>query len=61
MNQGVRALGSTILSPSSAEMGKKVALVNRGKTRADDLAHVKVEGDCGDVLQDLVGRMNARG
>ncbi len=38
----------------AAEMGKPVALVNRGKTRADDLAHLKVEGDCGEVLHDLV-------
>lgn len=39
---------------AAAEMGKPVALVNRGKTRADELAHVKVEGDCGDVLQGLL-------
>ena len=65
---GLLVVGSSLMVFSgyrfclaAAEMGKKVALVNRGKTRADDLAHVKVEGDCGDVLQDLVGRMNARG
>jgi NAD-dependent SIR2 family protein deacetylase len=61
---GVLVVGSSLMVFSgyrfclaAAEMGKKVALVNRGKTRADDLAHLKVEGDCGDVLRDLVGRL----
>lgn len=61
---GVLVVGSSLMVFSgyrfclaAAEMGKKVALVNRGKTRADDLAHLKVEGDCGDVLQDLLGRL----
>lgn len=61
---GVLVVGSSLMVFSgyrfclaAAEMGKKVALVNRGKTRADDLAHVKVEGDCGDVLRDLLHRL----
>lgn len=61
---GVLVVGSSLMVFSgyrfclaAAEMGKKVALVNRGKTRADDLAHLKVEGDCGDVLQDLLVRL----
>lgn len=61
---GVLVVGSSLMVFSgyrfclaAAEMGKKVALVNRGKTRADDLAHLKVEGDCGEVLQDLLGRL----
>ncbi|MBX7186901.1 MAG: NAD-dependent protein deacetylase [Vicinamibacteria bacterium] len=61
---GVLVVGSSLMVFSgyrfclaATEMGKKVALVNRGKTRADDLAHLKVEGDCGDVLQDLIGRL----
>ncbi len=61
---GVLVVGSSLMVFSgyrfclaAAEMGKKVALVNRGKTRADDLAHLKVEGDCGDVLQDLLSRL----
>ena len=37
------------------ETGKPIAIVNRGKTRADDLATVKVEADCGDVLSQLCG------
>ncbi len=58
---GVLVVGSSLMVFSgyrfclaAAEMGKPLALVNRGKTRADELAQVKVEGDCGDVLQDLV-------
>lgn len=61
---GVLVVGSSLMVFSgyrfclaAAEMGKKVALVNRGRTRADDLAHLKVEGDCGVVLQDLLGRI----
>ena len=61
---GVLVVGSSLMVFSgyrfclaAAEMGKKVALVNRGKTRADDMAHLKVEGDCGDVLQDLLRRL----
>lgn len=61
---GVLVVGSSLMIFSgyrfclaAAELGKPVALVNRGKTRADDLAHVKVEGDCGDVLNDLLHRL----
>jgi NAD-dependent SIR2 family protein deacetylase len=57
---GVLVVGSSLMVFSgyrfclaAAEMGKKVAIVNRGRTRADDFAHVKVEGDCGDVLEAL--------
>jgi len=32
------------------EIGKPVAIVNAGRTRADELAVLKIEGDCGDVL-----------
>ena len=35
----------------AGETRKPIAIVNRGKTRADDLAHIKVEGDCRQVLQ----------
>ncbi|MDJ0710945.1 MAG: NAD-dependent protein deacetylase [Woeseiaceae bacterium] len=35
------------------ETGKPIAIVNRGKTRADDIATLKVEADCGDVLSQL--------
>jgi len=33
--------------------GFRFAIVNRGKTRADDLAAVKVDADCGEVLSQL--------
>ncbi|MEM9207847.1 MAG: NAD-dependent protein deacetylase [Pseudomonadota bacterium] len=30
--------------------GKPVAIVNRGRTRGDDLATIKLEADCGEIL-----------
>lgn len=36
------------------ESGKPVAAVNRGRTRADDLLSLKVEGNCADVLRAAV-------
>lgn len=42
---------------AAVEMGKPVAVVNRGKTRADDLAKVKVDAECGDALRDLVRQL----
>ena len=35
------------------ETGKPIAVVNRGKTRADDMATLKIDADCGDVLSML--------
>lgn len=35
------------------ETGKPIVIINRGKTRADDIASVKVDADCGDVLSQL--------
>ena len=32
------------------EAGLPIALVNRGRTRADDLAELKIEGDVGPTL-----------
>jgi NAD-dependent SIR2 family protein deacetylase len=61
---GVLVVGSSLMVYSgyrfclaAAEMGKPVALVNRGRTRADDLARLKIEGDCGLVLRDLLERL----
>jgi NAD-dependent SIR2 family protein deacetylase len=34
----------------AAEAHKPIVIVNRGRTRADDLAALKIDGDCGDVL-----------
>jgi len=39
----------------AAEAGKAVAIVNRGRTRADELAALRVDGDCGEVLGAVVG------
>lgn len=33
------------------DRGKLIAIVNIGPTRADELAHIKVNGRCSDVLQ----------
>jgi NAD-dependent SIR2 family protein deacetylase len=37
------------------EAGLPIAIVNRGRTRADDLANLKVEGDVGPLLTDAIG------
>ena len=39
------------------EAGLPIAIVNRGSTRADDLADLKVEGDVGAVLTSAVGAL----
>lgn len=50
-------LGSTLTTFSgyrialqANDAGKSIAVLNIGKTRADDLADIKIEGMCGDVL-----------
>jgi NAD-dependent SIR2 family protein deacetylase len=37
------------------EAGLPIAIVNRGRTRGDDLAEIKIEGDIGTVLSDAIG------
>jgi NAD-dependent SIR2 family protein deacetylase len=39
----------------AAETGKPIAIVNRGRTRADELAALRIDADCGDIL-DRVSR-----
>ena len=34
----------------AGELGKPLAIVNRGRTRADDLAELRIDEDCADVL-----------
>ena len=34
----------------AAENGKPIAIVNRGRTRADDVATLKIDADCGAIL-----------
>lgn len=42
------------------ETGKPIAIINRGRTRADDIAAVKVDADCGKVLSRLDARHDFR-
>ncbi len=37
----------------AAESGKPIAIVNRGRTRADDIAMLKIDADCGDILDQV--------
>jgi len=37
------------------DLGLPIAIVNRGRTRGDDLAEVKVEGDVGTLLGEAIG------
>jgi len=37
----------------AAETGKPIAIVNRGRTRADDIASVRIDADCGEVLDSV--------
>lgn len=37
----------------ASELGKPICILNRGKTRADELADLKLENDCGHVLAEL--------
>jgi NAD-dependent SIR2 family protein deacetylase len=41
------------------EAGLPIAIVNRGRTRADDLAALKIEGDVGAVLTDAIAAITA--
>jgi hypothetical protein len=38
-------------------MGKPVAAINLGRTRADELLSLKVEAPCGDALAALAARL----
>ncbi|MEM1412573.1 MAG: NAD-dependent protein deacetylase [Pseudomonadota bacterium] len=44
----------------AVEQGKPLAIINRGTTRADELAILKVEADAGHVLEALVAAMEQR-
>jgi NAD-dependent SIR2 family protein deacetylase len=41
----------------AAESGKPLAIINRGRTRADDLADCKVSADCAETLARLISDM----
>jgi NAD-dependent SIR2 family protein deacetylase len=40
---------------SAHDIGLPIAIVNRGRTRADEIAELKVEGDVGALLSDAIG------
>jgi NAD-dependent SIR2 family protein deacetylase len=40
----------------AAETGKPIAIVNRGRTRADELAALRIDADCGDILDHVSRR-----
>ena len=65
--QAVLVLGSSLMVYSgfrfvreAARLGKPIALVNRGKTRADDIADLKLEADCGEALAAALDRLDGR-
>ena len=56
-SDGLLVLGSSLMVFSGYRFarqahtsGKPIAIVNQGVTRADDLATIKISGDCADVL-----------
>ena len=49
------------LARQAAAAGKPIAIVNRGKTRADDLATLKFEIDCGDALTRALQHLDGNG
>jgi hypothetical protein len=44
----------------AADLGLPIAIVNRGRTRADEVAELKVEGDIGTLLGEAIADL-ARG
>ena len=36
----------------ASELGIPIAIVNRGETRGDSLAALKIDGECGEALAD---------
>ncbi len=41
----------------AVKLGKPLVVINRGSTRADDIATLKVKSDCGAVLEELAARL----
>ena len=41
---------------AAAQAGKPIVAINRGRTRADDLFTLKIEGDCAEVLSSIEER-----
>jgi NAD-dependent SIR2 family protein deacetylase len=64
---GLLVVGSSLMVRSgyrfavaAAERGLPIAAINRGRTRADDLLTIKIEGSCGDVLEGIVAAKEKR-
>ena len=56
-SDGLLILGSSLMvfsgfrfARQARELGKPIAIVNQGITRADDMATIKIAGDCAEVL-----------
>ncbi len=47
------------IARKASEIGKPVAIVNRGTTRADNLANCKIDTDCAEILQRTVCELEA--
>lgn len=45
---------------AASENNVPIAIVNRGPTRADDVAHLKIEDSLGDLLPKVVKEISAR-
>jgi len=43
----------------ASEQEKPIAIINQGRTRADDIATLKVEADCGSVLSSALDMLAA--
>jgi NAD-dependent SIR2 family protein deacetylase len=44
---------------AAQQLGLPIAVLNRGRTRADELAALRVDGSAGQVLTEVVGRFSA--
>lgn len=73
LNQAVQEADALLVAGSSlmvfsgyrlcrmaAEAGMPIAAINRGKTRADDLLALKIEGPTEQILPELAARLDAR-
>jgi NAD-dependent SIR2 family protein deacetylase len=64
---GVLAVGSSLQVFSgfrfcrlASELGKPIAIINPGKTRADPLAAVKLQAECGPLLEALAAEASSK-
>ena len=60
-SDGLLVVGSSLMvwsgfrfARKAIDAGKALAILNRGKTRADDLATIRINGDCAEILSDAV-------